>query len=56
VPKKPNAESIAIRYRTRDAAHADSTAGAGYVFNNDGIVSVGPPAENGTIIVIGRDG
>src|SRR5262245_45114973 len=39
-----DAGSIAIGYRTRDAAHADSTAGAGYVFNNDGLAERDPHA------------
>src|SRR5215831_5522415 len=42
--QEADAESIAIGYRTRDAAHADSTAGAGYVFNNDGLAERDPHA------------
>src|SRR5262245_66386143 len=42
--QEADAESIAIGYRTRDAAHADSTAGAGYVFNDDGLAERDPHA------------
>src|SRR5262252_2066420 len=42
--QEADAESIAIGYRTRDAAHADSTAGAGYVFNNDRLAERDPHA------------
>src|SRR6516225_3068035 len=42
--QEADAESIAIGYRTRDATHADSTAGSGYVFNNDGLAERDPHA------------
>src|SRR5215471_21376174 len=42
--QEADAESIAIGYRTRDAAHADSTAGAGYVFDNDRLAERDPHA------------
>src|SRR6185437_4259481 len=64
------AERIAIGRRVRDTADADGPRGAGDILDDDVLpsvwpmccasnrpmTSVGPPAANGTIMVIGRDG
>jgi hypothetical protein len=54
-------DRVAVRRGVCDAADADSAGGAGDVFNKDidsnrPDVSVGPPAANGTTMVMGRVG
>ena len=64
------AERVAVGAAPRDAADADGAGGAGDILDDDVLsertahrsankrptTSVGPPAANGTIMVIGRDG
>src|SRR5262249_39820400 len=42
--QEADAESITIRYRARDAAHADGPSGPSYVFNDDGLAKRDPHA------------
>ena len=70
VGQLPEDERMAVGRRAGDPADADIAGGAAHVLDDDGLAerrahslgqdapdgSVGPPAGNGTTIVIGREG